>query len=31
MEKLDNIHPGEILQQEFLEALNISAYRLAKS
>jgi len=30
MEKLDNIHPGEILQQEFLEALNISACRLAK-
>lgn len=30
MEKLDNIQPGEILQQEFLEALNISTYRLAK-
>ncbi|AFY58904.1 addiction module antidote protein, HigA family [Rivularia sp. PCC 7116] len=24
------IHPGEILQQEFLEPRNISAYRLSK-
>lgn len=30
MEKLPNIHPGEILAQEFLIPLNISAYRLAK-
>ena len=30
MEKLENIHPGEILNQEFLEPLNITAYRLAK-
>ena len=30
MKKLPNIHPGEILQKEFLEALNISAYRLSK-
>src|ERR1700750_630009 len=30
MEKLPNIHPGEILQEEFLTPLNISCYRLAK-
>ena len=30
MKKLPNIHPGEILQKEFLEPLNISAYRLSK-
>lgn len=30
MLKLKNIHPGEILSQEFLTPLNISAYRLAK-
>jgi len=30
MEKLPNIHPGEVLQEEFLIPLNISAYRLAK-
>jgi addiction module HigA family antidote len=30
MEKLPNIHPGEILTQEFLIPLNITAYRLAK-
>jgi addiction module HigA family antidote len=30
MEKLDNIHPGEILQEEFLVPLEISAYRLSK-
>ncbi len=30
MEKLSNIHPGEILKEEFLEPLHISAYRLAK-
>jgi addiction module HigA family antidote len=30
MEKLPNIHPGEILAQEFLIPLNITAYRLAK-
>lgn len=28
--KLFNIHPGEILQEEFLKPLNITAYRLAK-
>lgn len=30
MERLPNIHPGEILQEEFLVPLNISAYRLSK-
>jgi len=30
MEKLANIHPGEILFEEFLQPLKISAYRLAK-
>jgi len=30
MERLKNIHPGEILNEEFLIPLNISAYRLAK-
>lgn len=30
MEKLENIHPGEILFYEFLEPLEISAYRLSK-
>lgn len=30
MEKLANIHPGEILNFEFLEPLEITAYRLAK-
>ena len=30
MEKLVNVHPGEILLYEFLEPLEISAYRLSK-
>jgi len=30
MEKLSNIHPGEILHKEFLIPMEISAYRLAK-
>lgn len=30
MSKLKNIHPGEILLEEFLIPLNISAYKLAK-
>lgn len=30
MKKIPNIHPGEILSEEFLTPLNISAYRLAK-
>jgi addiction module HigA family antidote len=31
MERLPNIHPGEILSEEFLKPLLISAYRLSKS
>ncbi|MEX0772363.1 MAG: HigA family addiction module antitoxin [Balneolales bacterium] len=30
MDKLKNIHPGEILSEEFLKPFNISAYRLSK-
>ncbi|MBP6311990.1 MAG: HigA family addiction module antitoxin [Flavobacteriales bacterium] len=30
MQKLPNIHPGEILYAEFLEPLEITAYRLSK-
>lgn len=30
MEQLPNIHPGEVLQEEFLIPLDISAYRLSK-
>lgn len=30
MAKLNNIHPGEILMEEFLLPMNISAYRLSK-
>jgi len=30
MERLPNIHPGEILLKEFLEPLEITAYRLSK-
>jgi antitoxin HigA-1 len=30
MKRLRNIHPGEILKEEFLEPLCISAYKLAK-
>ena len=30
MGKLKNIHPGEILREEFLVPLKITAYRLAK-
>lgn len=29
-ERLPNIHPGEVLHEEFLEPLGITAYRLAK-
>ena len=31
MDRLDNIHPGEILLEEFLMPLKITAYRLSKS
>lgn len=30
MRKLRNIHPGEILQEEFLIPLGLSAYKLSK-
>lgn len=30
MARLKNIHPGEILQEEFLLPLGISAYKLSK-
>jgi len=30
MKKLKNIHPGEVLMEEFLIPMEISAYRLAK-
>ncbi len=30
MNKLKNIHPGEVLMEEFLIPLEISAYRLSK-
>jgi len=30
MEKLKNIHPGEVLAEEFLLPFSITAYRLAK-
>ncbi|MBX2897525.1 MAG: HigA family addiction module antidote protein [Cyclobacteriaceae bacterium] len=30
MKKLKNIHPGEVLVEEFLLPLGISAYRLSK-
>lgn len=28
--RISNIHPGEVLMEEFLKPLNISSYRLAK-
>jgi addiction module HigA family antidote len=31
MSRLKNIHPGEILKEEFLIPLEITAYRLSKS
>ncbi len=30
MERLENIHPGEILSEEFLKPMRISAYKLSK-
>lgn len=30
MKKLGNIHPGEILKEEFLDPMGITAYRLVK-
>ena len=31
MRRLKNIHPGEILLEEFLKPMGISAYRLSKA
>ena len=31
MKTLPNIHPGEVLSEEFLKPLEISAYRLSKA
>ncbi len=31
MSKLSNVHPGEILLEEFLKPMEITAYRLSKS
>lgn len=31
MKKLRNVHPGEILQKDFLEPMNLTAYALAKA
>ncbi len=30
MGKLENIHPGEVLREEFMKPFEISAYRLSK-
>jgi addiction module HigA family antidote len=30
MKRLKNIHPGEVLSEEFLKPLGVSAYRLSK-
>lgn len=30
MERLANIHPGEVLKEEFLDPLGVTAYRLSK-
>ena len=30
METLANVHPGEVLSEEFLKPMNISAYKLSK-
>jgi addiction module HigA family antidote len=30
MARIRNIHPGEVLREEFLEPMSISAYRLSK-
>lgn len=30
MERLENVHPGEVLQEDFLKPLKISAYKIAK-
>ncbi len=30
MKKLENIHPGEVLLEEFMKPLKITAYRISK-
>ena len=30
MQRIPNIHPGEVLYEEFLQPLGVSAYRLSK-
>jgi len=30
MKRLENIHPGEVLLEEFMKPLDITAYRLSK-
>ncbi len=30
MKSLNNIHPGEILREDFLQVMNITAYKLSK-
>jgi addiction module HigA family antidote len=30
MKKLTNVHPGEVLEEEFLKPFEITSYRLAK-
>ena len=30
MKRIKNIHPGEVLQEEFLKPMTITAYKLAK-
>lgn len=31
MENISNVHPGEILEKEFLKPLSITAYKLSKA
>lgn len=31
MDKLKNVHPGEILEKDFLKPMNLTAYALAKA
>jgi len=30
MSRIENIHPGEVLKEEFLDPMGITAYRLSK-
>lgn len=30
MKELENVHPGEVLNEEFLKPLGLSAYRISK-